>query len=692
MDPLTTALGRFALTEFRPGQREVIEAILGGRHTVAIMPTGAGKSLCYQLPAALLDGVALVISPLISLMKDQVDSLCRRGIPATEVTSAVSEGERNRRLQDAVRGEIKLLYIAPERFRNQRFWETLSSLKISLVAIDEAHCVSQWGHDFRPDYLRLGEWLQTLQVPRLVALTATATPEVCRDIQKLLGMEKPEVFVRGFDRPNLTFRVQQTPQAEKANKIVEALRDCTEGAGIVYVGTRKNAENLAEILNEKKISAAAYHAGLKDEERERVQDLFMASKVKVLVATNAFGMGVDKRDVRVVVHADIPRSLEAYYQEAGRAGRDGKPAVCTLLFNHQDVRVQEFLIDGMAPPPEVLRATWKAVKEDPGIINNETKLAEKTGAQNGMQAQSAVRVLTNAGLLATNDVGILIATRPNEGQPPFDPEEPHRRGEQERSKLKRIVSYAYTHSCRRRALLEYFGDSAAKGLLAGCERCDNCQSNQRRLLTPDEQAQTITVLQLLYRTKGRFGRQKISSILLGQSSEGSYQSLETLPEYGALRGESKDFLWALFEDLEGVGFLETARGEYPTIGLTYLGKRALQNPTYLSLTPIIREREASNPQRAKKTTKKIVKEEPDTQLPVNPALEKKLSLLRTEIAKREQMAAFSVWSNKTLRALALIQPSTRDALLGVPGIGAEKAERFGQEILATIKEAQKNLL
>ncbi len=341
------ALEQFGLPAFRPGQREIIEAVLAGRPTIAVLPTGAGKSLCYQLPAVALGGLGIVVSPLISLMKDQVDALAARNIPATFINSTIDPAEREARLFAAVRGEVRLLYVAPERFRVPGFVAELKRARVQLLAVDEAHCIAEWGHDFRPDYARLGEVIAQLAPPRLVALTATATPDVRAQICAQLSMRDPAVFVRGFDRPNLHFTVAQC--AGDADKLPRCLKLLGEPAAegrpaLIYAATRKKAEKVAEALRLHRVSARAYHAGLEDADRSRVQEQFMAGTIQVVVATNAFGMGVDKRDVRLVIHHDLPGSAEAYYQEAGRAGRDGLPARCVLLFNHADVRLREFLI------------------------------------------------------------------------------------------------------------------------------------------------------------------------------------------------------------------------------------------------------------------------------------------------------------------------------------------------------------
>ncbi|HEY1585619.1 MAG TPA: ATP-dependent DNA helicase RecQ [Polyangia bacterium] len=350
------ALARFGLTQFRPGQRDIIEAVLAGRPTIAVLPTGAGKSLCYQLPAVALEKLAVVVSPLISLMKDQVDALTARGIPATFINSSIPPDERAERLRAAVRGELRLLYVAPERFRASGFGETLARAQPVLLAVDEAHCMVEWGHDFRPDYARLGEVHAQLGAARVVALTATATPDVRQGIADQLGMNEPAVFVRGFDRANLRLSVMPVQGGDDKLRRVLALLDEPDARGqaaIVYAATRKKAVEVAEALRDAGVTARAYHAGLGDEERADVQDAWMRDKVRVVVATNAFGMGVDKRDVRLVVHHELPGSAEAYYQEAGRAGRDGQPARCVLLFNHADVRLREFLIasGGADAPP-----------------------------------------------------------------------------------------------------------------------------------------------------------------------------------------------------------------------------------------------------------------------------------------------------------------------------------------------------
>jgi len=344
----------YGFENFRPGQERAIENILEGRDTVVIMPTGGGKSLIFQLPALILEGITIVISPLISLMKDQVDSLSKIGIPATFINSSISQEETDRRLEQIKSGFYKIIYIAPERFYNQNFADNLKKFKVSLFAIDEAHCISQWGHDFRPSYLKLKQAIKAAGQPVVVALTATATPEVRADIAKQLELKNHDLVITGFARPNLQFGVIQANEASKLDMIVDAIRNPETGSGIVYVGTRNKADELAEILNDNDVQAVVYHAGMDNESREWVQNSFMSGQARVVVATNAFGLGINKKDIRFVIHHDMPGTLEAYYQEAGRAGRDGLNSFCLLFYAPKDRYLREFFIKGDNPSPNIV--------------------------------------------------------------------------------------------------------------------------------------------------------------------------------------------------------------------------------------------------------------------------------------------------------------------------------------------------
>lgn len=402
----------FNFSQFRPGQKEIVESIMAGRDVVALMPTGGGKSLCFQLPAILSEGVSIVVSPLIALMQDQVDGLVARGISATYINSSLSFDEISQRLFDIKNGKTKIIYIAPERFGNQQFQKLFAELEIFLLAIDEAHCVSQWGHDFRPDYLNIREYIAMLSKrPIVAAFTATATPEVKDDIVERLDLRNPDIFVRGFDRPNLKFFVREN--LKKKQRAQEALRiaKSIKGSGIIYAITRKETEELAKFFKSQGISATAYHAGMAGDKRGRIQNDFMENKFKVIVATIAFGMGVDKADIRFVIHVGMPSSPEGYYQEAGRAGRDGEQAFCILLHSKSDASLHNFFIMTSKGEMKLQGKSWEDSK----------------------------KVL---------DVKY--------------------------AKLNKMKEYVGLGTCRRLLLLEYFGDPAVQNHSGNCGGCDVC--------------------------------------------------------------------------------------------------------------------------------------------------------------------------------------------------------------------------
>ncbi|GAB5403997.1 MAG: hypothetical protein Aurels2KO_22280 [Aureliella sp.] len=406
---LESALERFGLESFRPGQREVIESIVKGDDCMCVMPTGGGKSLCYQLPSVIRPGLTIVVSPLIALMKDQVDRLGQLGIPAALINSTLSHSEQQSRLQDVAAGKYQMVYVAPERLRNNLFQEAIRATPIQLLAIDEAHCISQWGHDFRPDYTRIGKFREWLGGVQTVALTATATPRVREDIVGVLGLEKPKQFMSGFARPNLHFGVVSCNNDREKDEELEQFLGRTQGSGIIYSATRKRCDALVDMIKKKlKIPVGAYHAGLMQDQRRAIQERFMNGELRVIVATNAFGMGIDKSDLRFVVHYNMPGSLEAYYQEAGRAGRDGKQSQCVMLYSYQDRYIQEFFIDNNYPSRQTIESVYEFLcrrEEDPIELTLE-EIRDHLGLSISPEAiGSALQVLGRTGVLQRLETG-----------------------------------------------------------------------------------------------------------------------------------------------------------------------------------------------------------------------------------------------------------------------------------------------
>jgi len=466
----------FGLERMRPGQAEVIRSVLGGADTLAVMPTGAGKSLCYQLPALHLPGTAVIVSPLISLMKDQVDKLSEAGVEAAQVNSALTESERRESLERITRDESEFVFTTPERMADPAFLETLRANRIDLVVIDEAHCISEWGHDFRPSYLALGAAIRTLGSPPVLALTATATPSVVEDIRKQLGLPGMRVFNTGIYRDNLRYEVLRvTNELEKREALARVMRE-TEGTGIVYCATVKAVEALAELFRGSDFDVRPYHGKLPASERRENQDLFMAGGLKALVATNAFGMGIDKPDIRFVVHYQMPGSIEAYYQESGRAGRDGEEARCTLLFHLDDRRTQLFFLGGRYPKADDLAAVCDALRSL-GADSEAVPLAPVQEAANGV-----AKTKTRVALSLLKEAGVVRETRGVRFRllrPEVAREEVERvagayaeRGEADREKLERVMLYGQSAECRWKLLHEYFGEAFEQE--AGCGHCDNC--------------------------------------------------------------------------------------------------------------------------------------------------------------------------------------------------------------------------
>jgi ATP-dependent DNA helicase RecQ len=551
-DALASLRQHFGFDDFREGQREVVEAILAGKDAVVVMPTGSGKSLCYQLPALMLGGATLVVSPLIALMKDQVDALQARQLPATFINSSIPEREQWSRIEALRRGEFKLVYVAPERFRSSRFLEALRFVKVSLFAVDEAHCISTWGHDFRPDYLRLKSVIPALGKPQTLALTATATPYVRSDIVDQLGLVKPETFVSGFDRPNLTIDVVHTEKEREKVARIKRLAKTNDGSGIIYASTRKAVEQVAIELRAQGLNVSAYHAGLTDAARVRAQEDFMTGQTQMIVATNAFGMGIDKADIRFVAHYQMPGSIEAYYQEIGRAGRDGLPSSCVLLFNYADKNTHDFFIEGSYPTAELVHNIYKVLVST-GLKRIElsaAELARLAGARNEMAVNSALYLLERAGHIArsasasglnqpppwetretresresraaTATAGVsagLVPATANAGNQRrrardilmldsvpvtklnVDASDVLRRAALERRKLREMIEFCYTEYCYRANILDYFGD---RRHARQCGTCGNCTPNSPARI-PLTSAEILSDAPAVVRTRRKGG-------------------------------------------------------------------------------------------------------------------------------------------------------------------------------------------
>ena len=628
------ALNRyFGYDSFRPGQSGIVLAILTGHDVLGVMPTGAGKSICYQIPAAILPGVAIVISPLISLMRDQVDALNDVGLPAAFINTTQTPDEQDLVFAQALSGQIKLLYAAPERLETERFRNFAVRVPISLVAVDEAHCVSQWGQDFRSSYLGIGEFIAGLPTrPTVAAFTATATERVRRDIVSILGLHTPSITVTGFDRPNLYFDVISMPRKDKASWVASYIASHPDESGIVYCATRKETEALAESLNSAVAElraaggadvsdigtiAVAYHGGMSADAREKAQRDFVTDRVPVVVATNAFGMGIDKSNVRFVIHHNMPESIEAYYQEAGRAGRDGEPSRCTLLWNESDIVTRRRLLDS--------------------DYENERLTPEE---------QEAVRA-------------------------------------SKRRLLDAMVGYCRTTDCLHAYMTRYFGETAGAAAKTDGKCVGGCANCEHTFETIDVTDIARAVSRCVHDVNQHVGSGKIVKVLRGSKAQDlSYLNPESLPSFGMLDEVPEARIRDVLSQMATDGFLTIAEGRLPIVGF---GPRAAETvaPEFHYDIKKIKRADA----RARRT--------PDVSTPAvgsyvpddgDEALFQKLRALRLDIARELGKPPYIVFSDKTLRDMVRVKPITDDQFLAVNGVGESKLKQYGERFMAAIRE------
>ncbi|MEY2615454.1 MAG: ATP-dependent helicase RecQ [Verrucomicrobiota bacterium] len=697
MDPQQALEKYFGFREFREPQGEVISGILNGQDVFVVMPTGGGKSLCYQLPAILRDGVTVVVSPLVALMKDQVDALVSKGLSATLINSTLSGGEQQQRIRRMREGEFKLVYIAPERFRSRSFLQALGQITIGLFAIDEAHCMSQWGHDFRPDYFRLGSVLEELGRPQVAAFTATATPEVRTDIVHRLGLENPSIFVAGFARPNLRFVVTETErEPDKYNRLRDLVR--RHRTGIVYCATRKRVDLVSEELRSWGVRVVSYHGGIDDAGREEAQNQFTQNNCDVAVATNAFGMGIDRADIRFVVHFEIPGSLEAYYQEAGRAGRDGEPAECELLFNYADTRVQDFFIDGSNPSVELIRNVYLLLRNmanERGEVEQSIRdiAARIDHENNDMAVHSAITILDRHGVIDRYDIpgkrirGTRLLQRDLQPlQLPIDIPALREKEKRDRGKLKAMVEYAYGRECRQKIILRYFGDPD----LTACGACDICSSVRSDKIRPPTEQELLVVRKALsgvarmcYRTKEgftpRFGRNRVIQVLVGsRGREVLDAGLHELTTYGLLKQKSPNYLHELFREMEEAKLIYSTGGQFPMVGLAQLGVAVMQNTASFDLVW---------PEEGRSRKPKEVPPAPENEAPFDRDLFEILRKTRAALAQEQGgVPHYLIFPDETLKAFARLRPSSIESARRIRGVGEVKAARYMQQFLEAIHE------
>ena len=628
----------FGYDSFRPGQQGIVEALLAGHDVLGVMPTGAGKSVCYQIPAALSPGMTLVISPLISLMRDQVDALNDLGMPAAFINTTQTPDEQAMVFAQAAAGQIKLLYVAPERLETGRFRDFAARTPISLIAVDEAHCVSQWGQDFRSSYLGIGDFIAGLpQRPPVGAFTATATERVRRDIVGLLGLRNPAVTVTGFDRPNLYFDVVKLETKYKAAWVARYVADHPDESGIVYCATRKTTEALADTLNQMGHPAVAYHGGMSPDAREVAQRDFITDKVPVVVATNAFGMGIDKSNVRYVIHHNLPESIEAYYQEAGRAGRDGEPSRCTLLWNESDIVTRRRLLD------------------------NDYENERLTPEEQEIVRQSKRRLLDGmVGYCRTTDC------------------------------LHRYMTRYFGQELSPNAGSAAGEDIAADSSQSGrCGACSNCESTFE---TIDVTRVAQAISRCVHDVGQRVGSGKIVKILRGSRAQDlAWLNPERMPTFGMLKDVNEARVRDVLSQMATDGYLSIAEGRMPIV---MFGARAAETAApdfHYEIKRVERKSAAAGSGRSggvadTADSANVPGDALGSYIPDDDeeSLFQKLRELRRTIAQEIGKPPYIVFSDKTLRDMARIKPVTNAQFLAVNGVGQHKLDLYGQRFMQAI--------
>lgn len=628
----------FGYDSFRPGQQGIVEALLAGRDVLGVMPTGAGKSVCYQIPAALSPGATLVISPLISLMRDQVDALNDLGLPAAFINTTQTPDEQAMVFAQAAAGQIKLLYVAPERLETGRFRDFAARTPISLIAVDEAHCVSQWGQDFRSSYLGIGDFIAGLpQRPPVGAFTATATERVRRDIVGLLGLRNPAVTVTGFDRPNLYFDVVKLETKYKAAWVANYVAAHPDESGIIYCATRKTTEALAATLNQMGHAAVAYHGGMSSDAREAAQHDFITDKVPVVVATNAFGMGIDKSNVRYVIHHNLPESIEAYYQEAGRAGRDGEPSRCTLLWNESDIVTRRRLLD------------------------NDYENERLTPEEQEIVRQSKRRLLDGmVGYCRTTDC------------------------------LHRYMTRYFGQELSPNAGSAAGEDIAADSSQSGrCGACSNCESTFE---TIDVTRVAQAISRCVHDVGQRVGSGKIVKILRGSRAQDlAWLNPERMPTFGMLKDVNEARVRDVLSQMATDGYLSIAEGRMPIVMFGARAAKTAAPDFHYEIKRVERKSAAAGSGRSggvadTADSANVPGDALGSYIPDDDeeSLFQKLRELRRTIAQEIGKPPYIVFSDKTLRDMARIKPVTNAQFLAVNGVGQHKLDLYGQRFMQTI--------